>query len=89
MPCNLFTHLIDIFFLYTIPLSSSILQGDPAGDVFFGLFEFSFPILCAHNSKLINCRNEPILNIPDFNVYTRYTVEVSDLSTRTKIVKMV
>lgn len=51
-------------------------SGDSAGDVYFGLYEFALPILCATEPTLINCRNVPILSIPGFNVYTKTIVEV-------------
>lgn len=52
-------------------------SGDAAGDAFFGLYELSFPILCANprGRHGPGCRNEPILSIPGFNVYTKSVVE--------------
>ena len=40
-------------------------SGDPAGVVFFGLFELALPIICAANPKQVNCQNTPILQIPN------------------------
>ena len=56
-------------------------SGDGAGDVFFGLYEFALPIICAASSPdrgLVNCQNVPILSIPDFNVYTEFEIEVDE-----------
>ena len=55
-------------------------SGSSAGDAFFGLYELSAPLVCAGaGSKSgggnLLCQNEPILQIPGFNVYTRTTVE--------------
>eukprot|EP00239_Pterosperma_sp_CCMP1384_P009325 CAMPEP_0197860926 /NCGR_PEP_ID=MMETSP1438-20131217/36626_1 /TAXON_ID=1461541 /ORGANISM="Pterosperma sp., Strain CCMP1384" /LENGTH=485 /DNA_ID=CAMNT_0043477941 /DNA_START=92 /DNA_END=1549 /DNA_ORIENTATION=+ len=54
--------------------------GDAAGDAFFGLYELTFPILCADPAlkQLINCENVPILNIPGYNVYTEFLLEAVD-----------
>ena len=51
-------------------------SGDAAGDVYFGLYEFALPLICADQPDLLNCRNIPILSIPGFNVYTKSTLEV-------------
>ena len=53
-------------------------SGDPAGVVFFGLFELALPIICAANPKQVNCQNTPILQIPNFNMYSKLTVEIDD-----------
>jgi len=52
--------------------------GDAAGDAFFGLFELGFPLLCQDKqfSQGPNCKDVPILNIPNFNVYASMVVEV-------------
>jgi hypothetical protein len=53
--------------------------GDAAGDVFFGLYELTTPILCsgpAANTQGVTCTNVPILQIPFFNVYTENIIEV-------------
>ena len=54
--------------------------GDAAGDAFFGLYELAFPLMCAdpHFRRSPGCRNEPILSIPGFNVYTSNVVEADD-----------
>ena len=51
--------------------------GSAAGDAFFGLYELSAPIECDGKNSRSNllCQNEPILQIPGFNVYTRTIVE--------------
>lgn len=51
--------------------------GDSGGDVFFGLYELSFPLLCSdpHFRQGIGCINAPILSIPGFNVYTKNVIE--------------
>ena len=51
--------------------------GDAAGDAFFGLYELSFPVLCANPGfkRSIGCSNIPILSIPHFNVYSKNRVE--------------
>lgn len=51
--------------------------GDAAGDAFFGLYELSFPVLCADPSfrRGTGCHNVPILSIPHFNVYTKNIIE--------------
>eukprot|EP00300_Choanocystis_sp_HF-7_P001572 c11265_g1_i2.p1 GENE.c11265_g1_i2~~c11265_g1_i2.p1 ORF type:complete len:427 (+),score=61.30 c11265_g1_i2:541-1821(+) len=52
--------------------------GDSAGDAFFGLYELSYPITCngPDKSQSISCKNIPILSIPGFNMYSKYTLEV-------------
>ena len=53
--------------------------GDAYGDVFFGLYEFLIPIMCADpkmSPSQTQCRNVPILSIPDFNVYQQSVLEV-------------
>ena len=55
-------------------------SGSSAGDAFFGLYELSAPLVCAgagskSGGGSLLCQNEPILQIPGFNVYTRTTVE--------------
>eukprot|EP01065_Artemidia_motanka_P043694 TRINITY_DN6096_c1_g1_i1.p1 TRINITY_DN6096_c1_g1~~TRINITY_DN6096_c1_g1_i1.p1 ORF type:complete len:418 (+),score=120.14 TRINITY_DN6096_c1_g1_i1:55-1254(+) len=54
--------------------------GDAAGDAFFGLLELSAPLVCANGNNPLNtlCANQPILQIPAFNVYTQFTVEMDD-----------
>jgi len=54
---------------------TNVNSGDAAGDVFFGLYEFALPIICAEQPSLINCENIPILSIPGFNIYTKSLVE--------------
>ena len=53
--------------------------GDAAGDVFFGLFEKSAPVVCHDWDPRLGssalCGNSPILQIPGFNVYTATKVE--------------
>lgn len=53
--------------------------GDAAGDAFFGLYELQAPIDCtgkaSRNSGLL-CKNEPILQIPGFNVYEQFQIEI-------------
>ena len=51
--------------------------GSPGGDSFFGLYELSFPVLCAdpHFRRSTGCTNEPILSIPHFNVYQQAKIE--------------
>lgn len=54
-------------------------SGDAAGDVYFGLYEFALPVICDpkyNDSRVLNCKNTPILSIPEFNVYTASTVEI-------------
>ena len=51
-------------------------SGDAAGDVYFGLYEFALPIICADQPDLVNCENIPIISIPGFNVYAKTTIEV-------------
>ena len=45
-------------------------QGDAAGDAFFGLYELQAPVDCAGKGSQggLLCKNEPILQIPGFNV---------------------
>lgn len=50
--------------------------GDAPGDIIFGLYEFIFPLVCPDFPDVVNCRNVPILDIPNFNVYTEFVVEV-------------
>ena len=52
-------------------------SGDSAGDAFFGLFELGFPLACTDPGfrQGPNCKNLPILNIPNFNVYTSFILE--------------
>lgn len=50
--------------------------GDSRGDLAFGLFEYVFPLVCPDFPDEVNCQNVPILNIPNFNVYTEFLVEV-------------
>ena len=54
-------------------------SGSSAGDAFFGLYELSAPLVCGKAKSggggNLLCQNEPILQIPGFNVYTRTTVE--------------
>eukprot|EP00462_Mataza_sp_D1_P006390 CAMPEP_0175124088 /NCGR_PEP_ID=MMETSP0087-20121206/2590_1 /TAXON_ID=136419 /ORGANISM="Unknown Unknown, Strain D1" /LENGTH=307 /DNA_ID=CAMNT_0016405823 /DNA_START=30 /DNA_END=957 /DNA_ORIENTATION=+ len=52
--------------------------GDAAGDAFFGLYEMSAPVICEGPGADQNllCRNEPILQIPGFNVYTSSVIEI-------------
>jgi hypothetical protein len=56
--------------------------GDAAGDAFFGLYEMSAPVVCNGTSQrgasTLLCTNEPLLQIPGFNVYIRVDVEVDD-----------
>ena len=51
-------------------------SGDAAGDVYFGLYEFALPVICADQPNLINCENIPILSIPGFNVYTKTVISI-------------
>merc|ERR1712054_734842 len=52
--------------------------GDAAGDAFFGLYEKSAPVVCRNKDASHNllCQNQPILQIPGFNVYTATIIEV-------------
>jgi len=57
--------------------------GDSAGDAFFGLYEMSAPVVCNESTSTqgasgLLCSNEPILQIPGFNVYIKVIVEVDD-----------
>ena len=53
--------------------------GDAAGDAFFGIYELQAPLVCSGDPHAADynllCRNEPILQIPGFNVYTRTILE--------------
>lgn len=52
--------------------------GDAAGDAFFGLYEKAAPVLCSHTKFPVNqllCENDPLLQIPGFNVYTQTVIE--------------
>jgi hypothetical protein len=52
--------------------------GDAAGDAFFGLYEKAAPVLCSQGSAGVNqllCDNDPLLQIPGFNVYTQTVIE--------------
>eukprot|EP00040_Diaphanoeca_grandis_P010396 m.53178 g.53178 ORF g.53178 m.53178 type:complete len:422 (+) comp21720_c0_seq1:66-1331(+) len=54
-------------------------SGDAAGDAFFGIYELQAPIECnsgSHgSSQNLLCRNQPILQIPGFNVYEQFQIE--------------
>mmetsp|Transcript_17758 Transcript_17758/g.41180 ORF Transcript_17758/g.41180 Transcript_17758/m.41180 type:complete len:418 (+) Transcript_17758:64-1317(+) len=53
--------------------------GDAAGDVFFGLYEKIAPVVCSDKTQMHRnnlCLNQPILQIPGFNVYIQTTIEV-------------
>jgi len=55
--------------------------GDAAGDAFFGLYEKSAPVVCRDSATAghnLLCSNEPILQIPGFNVYTATLIEADD-----------
>ena len=56
-------------------------SGSAGGDAFFGIYELQAPLVCS-NKKAANynllCRNEPILQIPGFNVYTRTIIEMDE-----------
>ena len=49
--------------------------GDIPGDTAFGIYGMSFPFWCKQNPNWINCKNVPILSIPNFNVYESYHIE--------------
>ena len=51
-------------------------SGDAAGDAYFALYELTFPLYCRQMPGDSSCTSTGILNIPDFNVYTRSVVEV-------------
>ena len=54
-------------------------SGSSAGDAFFGIYELQTPLVCKDpTSQNILCQNQPILQIPGFNVYTRTTVEIDN-----------
>ena len=53
-------------------------SGDAAGDTYFGLFELVFPILCREDPSFLDCQDVPILDIPGYNVYTQFTLEVDN-----------
>lgn len=53
-------------------------SGDARGDVYFGLYEFSLPIVCRDDPHIANCRNIPILSIPGYNVYTQFAIEADE-----------
>lgn len=57
-----------------------LIPSDASGDIFFGLYELTAPIVCRGEQRKHNllCQNQPILQIPGFNVYTRTIVEVDD-----------
>ena len=53
--------------------------GDAAGDSFFGLYEMSAPVVCNHSGSEsgasgLLCANDPLLQIPGFNVYIQVQV---------------
>jgi len=54
--------------------------GDAAGDAFFGIYELQAPVECSGsasgNHQNLLCSNEPILQIPQFNVYEQFQVEM-------------
>jgi len=54
-------------------------SGDAAGDAFFGLYELQAPIECTgsvNRQSGLLCKNEPILQIPGFNVYEQFHIEL-------------
>ena len=63
---------------------SNLDTGDSAGDSFFGLYEMSAPVVCNSSSGAgagpggLLCKNDPLLQIPGFNVYIRVEVEADD-----------
>lgn len=59
---------------------SNLDTGDAAGDAFFGLYEKSAPLACrdAGSQNNLLCSNDPLLQIPGFNVYIKVVMEVDD-----------
>ena len=54
-------------------------SGSPGGDTFFGIYELQAPLVCTNKQSShynLLCQNQPILQIPGFNVYTRTIVEM-------------
>jgi hypothetical protein len=51
-------------------------SGDAAGDAYFAIYELTFPLYCQQNKWDLSCSSTGILNIPNFNVYTKSVVEV-------------
>lgn len=50
--------------------------GDAAGDAYFAIYEATFPLYCKQMPHDSSCTSTGILNIPNFNVYTEFVVEV-------------
>ncbi len=49
--------------------------GDAPGDAFFGLYEKAEPVVCLDDQRDLLCRNDPLLQIPGFNVYIRANIQ--------------